>query len=280
MEHVDLYTLSASQEVVRTVLNHDVETVLNELREWLRGHGYTPLGPALLGWDELALRQVRQPIAPVFAPDRGATYRVVERPEMLVVAASIPVRNGKYNLAGVYDQVQRLGFDPLGAPYVPLLAGVQSVQTSVRGFVPVVPRGTSRLLPLPSWFANKMGWQLPPLPLGETLSARLVMQQTGLLVLRALIAVLLLGIVALPLITGAELLGVVVGEAMWPHLVQRALDSALGFATIAGLGLIGFGLLMLRSRLRAMRCWNTFWERTPTPPLLVFDFMLEEIEKW
>ena len=112
------------------------------------------------------------------------------------------------------------------------------------------------------------------------LSARLVVQQTGLLLLRALVALLLLGILALPLISGAELLGVVVGETMWPRLVERALAPTLGFATIAGLGLFGFGLMVLRSRLRAMRRWNTFWERTPTPPLLVFDFMLEEIEQW
>lgn len=270
---IALYTLPAGQDVVRGAGQSPLDGVLDELREWLRGRGYTPLGPALLAWDEWALRQVRQPIAPVFAPAASPAYRLFERPELLVAAVPIALRGGKYNLAGVYDAIQEQGFDPLGAPYVPLLTGAREAPDSVRGFVPVVPRGTGSLVPNPGWFTSKMGWAPPRPEIGATVSRRQVLGQIGLGMLRIWIGLLLLAIVALPLIGWAAWLG---GAFARDAIIPWALAGLLWWG---GLGLAGVGVagaIQARILLRAAGRWNAFWRRTAPPPMLIFDFQMED----
>lgn len=273
MDRLDLYTLPASYDVVGTTMHQDIDAALQELREWLWQCGYTPLGPALLGWNEWAIREVRQPIAPVFAPPGSRPYQVVERPELLVAATPISIRAGTFNLAGVYDAVRHHGFDPLGAPLVPLGLPPSAATTIVQGFVPVVPRGTSSLMPLPSWYISKMGWQVPAPRLGERLSPWQAVQQTGLIMLRTLIGLILIGIILGSLV---GLCGWILGIRSYSNLATLVVSSLIAFS---GWGLIigGFvSMLMIRSRLRAVRRWNSFWAQTPTPPSLQFDFQVEE----
>jgi hypothetical protein len=268
-----LYTLPAGQDVVRPAGQRAIDGVLDELREWMYGRGYTPLGPALLAWDEWARRQVRQPIVPVFAPAASPAYRLFERPELLVAAIPIALRDGKYNLAGVYDTIQAQGFDPLGAPYVPLLSGERADPAAVRGFVPVVPRGTGSLVPRPGWFTSKMGWSPPRPRIGARLARRQIVVQIGLGMLRAWIGLLLLAIVVLPLLGGlAWLAGAFARDAIIPWTIAGLLWW--GGAGAAGVGLAG--LIQARIRLRAAGRWNAFWRATPPPPLLIFDFQMED----
>jgi hypothetical protein len=270
-----LYRLPPSHDVIVTASATDLAPALQELHDWLWKTGYTPLGPALLGWNEWAMREVRQPIAPTFAPISGGQYQIVERPALLVAATGIPLRDGKFNLAGVYDRVRQHGFDPLGAPLIPLGA-LPGGAATVQGFVPVVPRGTSGLIPLPGWYSAKMGWSPAAPEIGEPIPRWRPLQHTALRLLRICIGLILLGIV---LCSIAALAGWLFGSGLYfvpnPNMVFSLISSiSWGLE-----GLLVIGVIMLRQRLQAADRWNAFWAETPAPPWLrfeLFDFELEE----
>ncbi len=268
-----LYCLPAGHDVIIVAGDLELATTLQQLRDWLWQAGYTPLGPALLGWNTWALREVRQPIAPTFAGASDQQYQIVERPELLVVATSITLRDGKFNLAGVYDLVRQHGLDPLGAPLIPLGALPTSGTASVQGFVPVVPRGTSSLIPLPDWYSTKMGWSLPLPNIGTPIPRWRALQHTALLLLRTATALTLLGIV---LGSFAGLAGWILGLRLYFALNLNMVSSFIAYGGWGLAGMLGIGALMLRQRLRAVQRWNTFWAHTSTPPRLQFDFEMEE----
>ena len=268
-----LYILPASHDVTVPASQTDLAQTLQQLRDWIWQAGYTPFGPPLLSWDTWATREVRQPIASVFARLPSGRFQLVERPALLVVSTSVSVRAGKVNLAGVYDRVRQHGLDPLGAPLIPLGAIALDGSATVEGFVPVVPRGTRSLIPIPGWYSVKMGWSPPAPAVGVPIPRWRALQHSGLLLLRTATALTLLGIVLSSLVTLAG----------W--LLSLGLDFVLSPNMVFSLSLyVGWGMggLMLISgvdlwrRLRAIRRWNTFWAATSTPPTLQFEFAMEE----
>lgn len=274
-ERLELFLLPAGLDVTRPVTSADLDGTVRALREWLRQTGLTPIGPALLGWDEWAVRQIRQPIAPIFAPLVDPPYRVVARPELMVAELPVALSRGTFNLAGLYDYVREFGLDPLGAPYVPLssAAGPAAEGASV-GFLPVVPEGTSSLIPLPSWYASKMGMVPRPPRYGAATSARLALEHTGLILLRTLIGIIMLGIVLLPYATFCGVSGGVARGGLMREIVLASVLPSL-IICLALETLIGG--VMLWTRLRAVRRWNAFWQRTPMPPPLALAHAVEEI---
>ncbi len=268
-----LYRLPASHDVIAAASPSDPAAALQQLREWIWQAGHTPLGPALLGWNVWAERELRQPIAPTFARQPGGQYQIVERPELLVAATSITLRDGKFNLAGLYDRVREHGLDPLGAPLIPLGALPASGTATVQGFVPVVPRGTSSLIAPPGWYSAKMGWSPPPPAIGAPIPRWRPLQHTALLLLRGGVTLALLGIILGSL---AALAGWVLGLGQYFAPNLNMVFSFIGYASWGLEGLLAIGAIMLRQRLQAADRWNTFWAHTPTPPALQFDFEMEE----
>ncbi|HEY1013644.1 MAG TPA: hypothetical protein VGE07_13115 [Herpetosiphonaceae bacterium] len=273
-ERLELFLLPAGLDVTRPVTSTDLDGAVRGLRAWLRQTGLTPIGPALLGWDEWAVRQIRQPIAPIFAPPAEPPYRVVARPELMVVELPVALSRGTFNLAGLYDYVREYGLDPLGAPYVPLSGGANhALEGTSVGFLPVVPEGTSSLIPLPSWFTGKMGMVPRPPRYGIAASARLALEHTGLILLRTLIGIIMLGIVLLPYATFCGISGGVARGGLIREIVLASVVPLL-VSCLALEALIGG--VMLWTRLRAVRRWNAFWQRTPMPPPLALSHALEE----
>ncbi len=271
-ESLELLILPAGQDVVVELKTPEIAAAVRELREWIWRCGYLPLGPAWLSWNEWATRELHQPIAPVFAPQADASYHVVERSEALVVALPITTVQHTFNLAGVYDLVQEYGLDAIGAPLIPWSPSVTDASTPTLGYVPVVPLGTSSLIPISSWIARKVGFQVTAPTLGEQLPKRVAWQQTGLIVLRTSIAMLLAAIVALPYL----------GLCAWSSGVLRAglfqeivLASLIPTGVVILLMQLLIGGIMLRIRQRAIERWNSFWSQLPDPAIL---FLTEDAE--
>lgn len=261
--HLEMGILSGGLDVVTRPDPPPLEATIERLKAELWRQGIIARGPALLGWNTFAERELRQPILARFALPLEAAYTTAIRDDRLVVQLAIPARDGLYNLAGIYDLIAAYALEPIGAPLVVLdpqqrtaLAG------SATAYVPVLPQGTRILVPRQGWFQRKIGFQPPPIDLGGALSPSLAWAGAWRLALRLWIGLAAISLLVLPSLA-LGLVAAGLGDVAWwlGGLWLGAMTAGVGAITLAG---------WLAYR-RAIRRWNMFWSQHPDPPRIVLD---------